>query len=84
MSKKNQEWSIEAKQLINELHNEIRLSNKNWHELKNSSRRRTGELLISALSQLINGGSIEDIEEMISLSLKWLNNEIKDPGCPKH
>ena len=84
MSKKNQEWSVEAKELINKLHNEIKLSNKNWHELKNSSRRRTGELLISALSQLINGGSIDDIEEMISLSLKWLNNEIKDPGCPKH
>ncbi len=85
MKKRTSIWTEETKGLVRELHSNLRLDNHNWHALKNNSDRRSAELLISALSQIINEGKKGDIELLIEQSLKWLKKEIKDPGCPnKH
>ncbi|ABX08655.1 DUF6439 family protein [Prochlorococcus marinus] len=77
-------WSSATHKLVKELHSELTLSNKNWHQLKNNSERRAAELLISAIAQIINGGETSDIQSLIHQALLWLNKEIKDPGCPSH
>ena len=77
-------WSEKTQLLIAELHSELTLSDKNWHKFKNNSDRRAAELLISAIAQINQGGKKEDIKSLIKQALKWLNNELKDPGCPSH
>ena len=52
----NKIWSEKAKSLAKELHNEISLNNYNWHQFRGNKERRSGELIISSISQLINNG----------------------------
>ncbi len=78
------EWPQKAKPLAIELHNQLKITNQSWHQLKNNSNRRTAELLSGAMVQLLNNGKASDIEELILQSIKWLKKEIKDPGCPNH
>ena len=75
-------WSDEVINLINSLHSELMLKDSNWHKLKNNKSSRAAELLVSALCQIINEGKESDIEDLIEQSLKWLREEVKDPGCP--
>ena len=84
MLKRNSLWTRETKRLLQSLHAELILNNNNWHKLKTNKYRRSAELLISALSQIINNGKDKDIEDLIKQALKWIKEETKDPGCPSH
>ena len=83
MKHKESKWSIDSKILTKELHKELTINNRDWHLQKSDSRKRAAELIISALSQLINNGEADDIKDLLNQANKWLLNEIKDPGCPR-
>ena len=82
MQDKKIDWNQKTKDLTKELHDELTINNFNWHKLKNNSDHRAAELLISAISQIMNKGNPSDIQLLINQALLWLNKEIKDPGCP--
>ena len=77
-------WSEKAKSLAKDLHNEISLDNHNWHELRGNKRRRSAELIISAISQLINDGDETEIENLLNQAILWIKEEIRDTGCKNH
>ncbi len=77
-------WSEKAKSLAKDLHNEISLDNYNWHEFRGNKQRRSAELIISAISQLINDGDDEEIEDLLNQAILWIKEEIKDTGCKSH
>ncbi len=65
MIKKNQNiWTSKAKLLVKELHDEISLDNYNWHKYRGNKERRSAELITSAISQLINVGDEDEIENL--------------------
>ena len=78
------EWPEGSKELVKQLHEKLRIDNKDWHRFKGDKNKRSAELIIAALSQLINGGDSLDIEKLLIQAKKWVNSEIKDPGCPRH
>ena len=80
----NSIWSEKAKLLAKELHNEISLNNYNWHQFRGNKQRRSAELIISALSQMINDGDEVEIEILLNQAILWIKEEIKDPGCKSH
>ena len=85
MLKKNKYiWSEKVHLLVKELHNEISLSNYNWHKFRGNKQRRSAELIISAISQLINSGDEAEIEDLLNQAILWLKEEIKDTGCKSH
>ena len=77
-------WSEKIKILVKELHNEISLNNYNWHKFRGNKQRRSAELIISAISQLINDGEDAEIEDLLHQAILWVNEEIKDEGCKSH
>ena len=77
-------WSEKAKSLTKELHNELSLDNNNWHEFRGNKQRRSAELIISAISQLINDGDEIEIENLLNQAILWIREEIKDKGCKSH
>ena len=77
-------WSEKAKLLAKDLHNEISLNNINWHKFRGNKQRRSAELIISALSQLINDGNEEEIETLLNQAILWIKEEVKDSGCQNH
>ena len=85
MNKKNKYiWSENAKSLAKELHNEITLDNYNWHKFRGNKQRRSGELIISAISQLINDGDELEIETLLNQAILWIKEDVKDEGCKGH
>ena len=84
MRKKNNIWSEKVYILTKELHNEISLTNYNWHKYRANKHRRSAELIISAISQLINDGDDREIEDLLNQAKLWLKGEIKDTGCRNH
>ena len=85
MIKKNKYiWSEKARSLAKELHNEISLDNYNWHEFRGNKKRRSAELIVSAMSQLINDGDEIEIENLLMQAILWIKEEIKDEGCKSH
>ena len=77
-------WSEKTKSLAKALHNEISLDNYNWHEFRGNKQRRSAELIISAISQLINDGDEIEIENLLNQAILWIREEIKDKGCKSH
>ena len=77
-------WSEKIKILVKELHNEISLNNYNWHKFRGNKQRRSAELIISAISQLINDGEDEEVEVLLKQAILWIKEEIKDTGCKSH
>tara|TARA_B100001996_G_scaffold185496_1_gene141877 strand:+ start:1029 stop:1286 length:258 start_codon:yes stop_codon:yes gene_type:complete len=77
-------WSEKAKLLAKELHNEISLDNYNWHQFRGNKQRRSGELIISAISQLINDGDEVEIEKLLKQAILWIKEDLKDSGCKGH
>ena len=77
-------WSEKAKLLAKELHNEISLDNYNWHKFRGNKQRRSAELIISALSQLINDGVEVEIENLLKQAILWIKEDVKDKGCKGH
>ena len=85
MRQKNKSiWSEKAKSLAKDLHDEISLDNYNWHQFRGNKHRRSAELIISALSQLINDGEELEIENLLKQAILWLEEEVKDTGCKGH
>ena len=85
MIKKNKYiFSDEAKSLAKELHNEITIDNYNWHKFRANKKRRSAELIISAISQLVNDGDDEEIEDLLNQAILWIKEEINDKGCESH
>jgi len=82
--KHNYKWSEKVKSLTKDLHNEISLDNYNWHKFRGNKQRRSAELIISAISQLINNGDENEIEELLKQAILWLKEDIKDTGCKSH
>ena len=77
-------WSEKAKLLAKELHNEVSLDNYNWHQFRGNKKRRSAELIVSAISHLINDGDEGEIETLLKQAILWINEEIKDSGCKSH
>jgi len=85
MIKKNKYiWPEKIRLLVKELHEEISLSNYNWHKFRGNKQRRSAELIVSAISQLINNGDEAEIEDLLNQAILWLKEEIKDTGCKSH
>ena len=84
MPARSTEWPAEAAALAQELHEHLRLTDRNWHSLKTDADRRAAELLTGALLQLLKGGSNADACALTEQGLRWLKRELKDPGCPHH
>ena len=85
MQKKNNDiWPEKVHLLVKELHDEISLNNYNWHKFRGNKQRRSAELIISAISQLINNGDDEEIEDLLNQAILWIKEEIKDTGCKSH
>ena len=82
--KDNHIWAEKAQSLEKDLHNEISLDNYNWHEFRGNKQRRSAELIISAISQLINDGDEIEIENLLNQAILWIREEIKDTGCKSH
>ena len=85
MIKKNKYiWPEKVKLLVKELHDEISLNNYNWHKFRGNKQRRSAELIISAISQLINDGEDAEVEVLLKQAILWIKEEIKDTGCKSH
>ena len=77
-------WPEKVYLLVKELHDEISLNNYNWHKFRGNKQRRSAELIISAISQLINDGDELEIETLLNQAILWLKEEIKDTGWKSH
>ncbi len=77
-------WTQKAKLLAKDLHNEISIDNYAWHKFRGNKRRRSAELITSAISQLINDGDETDIKDLLNQAIMWINEDIKDTGCKNH
>ncbi len=77
-------WSTNAKLLAKQLHEEISLDNNNWHQFRGNKHRRSAELIISALSQLINDGEDEEVISLLKQAILWIEEKVKDEGCKSH
>ena len=85
MKNKNKSlFSEKAKILAKELHNEISIDNYNWHQYRGNKKRRSAELIISAISQLVNNGNEVEIETLLNQAILWIKEDIKDEGCKGH
>ena len=85
MLKKNKYvWPEKVQSLVKELHNEISLNNYNWHKFRGNKQRRSTELIISAISQLVNNGDDAEIEDLLNQAILWIKEDIKDTGCNSH
>ena len=85
MLKKNKNiWPEKVKLLAKELHKEISLNNYNWHQFRGNKQRRSAELIISAVTQLINDGEEAEIEDLLNQAILWIREDIKDTGCKSH
>ena len=85
MKKENKSiWSRKAISLAKELHNELSLDNNNWHQFRGNKKRRSAELIISALSQLIHDGDEIEIATLLKQAILWIKEEVKDSGCKGH
>ena len=84
MKNSYKEFSLEEKSLIKELHSELKINDRDWHKLKNNPDRRATELLMSAIAQISEEGEKDYVISLVNQALKWIKNELKDPGCPSH
>ena len=77
-------WPDSAKAKAEELHQLLRISDRDWHQLKSNRKRRSAELLAAALVQLLRQGDSTDVEQLTQQALGWIKGDLKDPGCPRH
>tara|TARA_B100000700_G_C14947018_1_gene809711 strand:+ start:106 stop:357 length:252 start_codon:yes stop_codon:yes gene_type:complete len=75
-------WSDKVILYSKELHLALSINNDEWHIYKNDNLRRSAELVSASLVQLINGNNSKEVIPQLEQALRWLKEEIKDPGCP--
>ena len=80
---KKSTFSQESIEISTRLHLELKIDNNDWHKLKNDAQRRSAELISASLVLLLKGGKSETITNQLQQAIKWINKEIKDPGCPR-
>ena len=84
MNKSKSIWTEKAKMLTKALHEEIKIDNYSWHKFRGNKKRRSAELIISAISQLINDGDEIEIENLLNQAILWIKEEVRDTGCKNH
>jgi len=77
-------WPEQTIEQVLTLHQNLSISDRDWHRLKSDPDRRGAELLAAALAQLIQNGRNDDVEALTQQALGWIRGELKDPGCPHH
>ncbi|NDG74586.1 MAG: hypothetical protein EBX49_04455 [Synechococcaceae bacterium WB8_1B_136] len=87
-------WPQGSRAAAEALHQQLVISDRQWHALKGHPQRRAAEQLAAALVQLLddanaaNGrGSTPQRQQALALvrhALAWLEGELRDPGCPSH
>ena len=82
MASNEQQWLDQALENSRDLHDLLRIDERQWHQLKGNRRRRTAELFSAALVQLLSEGDSEDVAALTQQALGWIKGELKDPGCP--
>lgn len=83
MSASTPSWSPETADLSGQLHQQLRIGDRDWHRLKSNRKRRAAELLSAALVNLIQDGMTSESEALAQQAIGWLRGELKDPGCPQ-
>ena len=78
------QWPEGCVQLSRDLHERLRIGDRQWHQLKSQRERRAAELLAAALTQLLSNGAADDIEQLTQQAAGWIKGDLKDPGCPRH
>ncbi len=66
------------------LHDLLKISDRDWHQLKTDRHRRASEQISAALIHALqaNGPGDEAAVELLESALRWLKREQRDPGCP--
>lgn len=82
MVTRQSDWPEQALTNSQELHDLLRIDDRQWHRLKSDRDRRAAELLSAALVQLLGDGENSDIEALTQQALGWIRGDLKDPGCP--
>ncbi len=77
-------WTEKAKTLTKDLHQEIRIDDQTWHKYRGNKQRRSAELIVSAISQLMHNGDEIEIENLLKQAILWIKEDIKDTGCQNH
>ena len=84
MTSTDSPWPDTATAKAQELHQLLRIGDREWHQLKSNRQRRGAELLAAALVQLLRQRANSDVENLTQQALGWIKGELKDPGCPRH
>ncbi|MEB3198998.1 MAG: DUF6439 family protein [Synechococcaceae cyanobacterium] len=88
-----QAWPEASLPLAEQLLEQLRINDRDWHALKAQRSRRAAEQLAAALVQLLKrdqpGGAGDPAARLAAAELadhavRWLRQEISDPGCPSH
>ncbi|MFZ9147328.1 DUF6439 family protein [Vulcanococcus sp.] len=88
------QWPSGSQDLARALHQQLSISNQQWHALKGQPQRRAAEQLSAALVQLLDESNSPSAVEvtpqrleaaaLVDHALGWLKGERRDPGCPSH
>ena len=84
MTSTDSPWPDTATAKAEQLHQLLRIGDREWHQLKSNRQRRGAELLAAALVQLLRQRANSDVENLTQQALGWIKGELKDPGCPRH
>ena len=84
MTSTDSAWPDTATAKAEQLHQLLRIGDREWHQLKSNRQRRGAELLAASLVQLLRKGDNSDVENLTQQALGWIKGELKDPGCPRH
>ena len=82
MVTRQSDWPEQALTNSQELHDLLRIDDRQRHRLKSDRDRRAAELLRAALVQLLGDGENSDVEALTQQALGWIRGDLKDPGCP--
>jgi hypothetical protein len=68
-----------------ELHDLLKISDRDWHQLKTDPHRRASEQISAALIHALQANAPGDqaAVELLESALRWLKREQRDPGCPR-
>ena len=93
-SQSAKDWPEGSQALAQQLHQLLRISDREWHALKGQPQRRAVEQLAAALVQLLDPANRPAAAEptsqrqqataLVEHALGWLNGTLRDPGCPSH